>query len=296
MARDQRFNSHQAADSISVAKPKPGVHVKQIVVPLVLLIGALVFGIACSKRGGSPSASSQSASAQNSSTSPVLAAPVATTLTSQEPVAKRVPKRRPVNATYADATYKFSFRYPRKYKFGSGRSDKAQTAGAAIPMNFVQPGGSVVADVQLPKNTYPGTDFASGMFQASVNPGLTAAQCEQFANPDTDELTGESLVPSEVKIGGRKFQEMDHFSGPGQPADAKYYHAFEKGMCYEFALALDRHELVDGMKPVEPAKVFGKLDKILATVRLESMVEQPQVTAGESAPAQAPQQETNNNQ
>jgi hypothetical protein len=293
MARDQRFKAHQAAESISVAKQNPGVQGKQIAVPLVFLIGALVFGIACSKRGGSPgTASSQASTVQNSSASPVLAAPVAVMPADQ--AKKKVTKRRPVNAIYADSTYGVSFRYPRKYKFEIGRSDQPQTTEVGVPMNFVRPGGSVVAGVQLPKTSYPGTDFSSGMFQASVNPGLTAAQCEQFANPDTDELTGESLAPSEVKIGGRTFQEMDHFAGPGEPADAKYYHAFENGMCYEFALGLGRHNLAEGMKPVDPAKVFGKLDKILSTVRLETMVEQPQVTAGESAPAQPSQQETNN--
>jgi hypothetical protein len=292
MTRGQESKSHRA-DIVAASKQHPGVRSKQIAVPLVILIGALIFGIACSKRGGSQaSTSSQASSVQNPS--PVLAAPATTAPASNAPVEKKVAKRRPVNATYADASYGVSFRYPRKYKFESGRSVKPETAEAVIPMNFVQPGGRVVADVQLPKGSYPGTDFASGMFQASVNPGLSQAQCEQFANPDTDELTGESLAPSEVKIGGRSFQEMDHFAGPGLPADAKYYHAFENGMCYEFALGLDRQEMAQGMKPVDPARVLAKLERILSTVRLESVSEQPQVAAGESVGSQSSQQETHN--
>ena len=294
MTRGQESKSHPAG-GVSAVKQNPGIRGKQIAVPLMFLIGALVFGIACSKRGGSStSASSQASAAQNTATTPVVASPIVAATASNAPAAKKVTKRHPVNATYANATYGVSFRYPRKYKFESGRSLKPEATEASIPMNFVQPGGTIVADVQLPKGSYPGTDFASGMFQASVNAGLSQDQCQQFANPDTDELTGESLVPSEVKIGGRSFQEMDHFPGPGQPADAKYYHAFENGMCYEFAMGLDRLETADGMKPIDPVRVFAKLDKILSTVRLESVTEQPQVTAGESVASQPSQQEVNN--
>jgi hypothetical protein len=193
-----------------------------------------------------------------------------------------------VNATYANSTYGISFRYPRKYKIETGESDDSKHTGG-LPMNFVEAGGVMVAAVTLPQNSYLGTDFASGMFQVSVNRTLSSQQCGQFAQSDNAERTGAPLAPSEAKIGGRLFEEMEHFEGSAQPAEMKYYHIFENGMCYELALGMSRHDPADGLAPVDGTRVFNKLDKILASVRLQSLAEQPQVAAGESS---KPQPET----
>ena len=57
-------------------------------------------------------------------------------------------------------------------------------------------------------------------------------------------------------------------------SDAKYYHVFNNGTCYEFAMGLgtDGDGNVEGVTPVDRAAVFGKLEKILATVKLQSPV------------------------
>jgi len=293
MARDQQFNSYPAAQG--VASQRPGVRGRHVAVPLALLIGALVFGIACSKRSGPPASASSQAAVQNPST-PVAAPPLAAAPLNPAPEKRKVTKRRPVNATYADSTYGVSFRYPRKYRIETGKSEDSKDTGS-IPMNFVASGGVVVAAVTLPQSSYPGTDFASGRFQVSVNRALTAEHCGQFARPDSDERTGEPLAPAEAKIGGRVFEEMDHFEGPAKPADMKYYHIFENGMCYEFAVGMSRHDPAAGLAPVDRTRVFNKLGKILATVRLQSLAEQPQVAAGQTAqpqPETSKSPETNN--
>ena len=53
--------------------------------------------------------------------------------------------------------------------------------------------------------------------------------------------------------------------------DAKFYHAFNSGACYEFALGIgtDSDVNVEEITPVDREQVFGKLEKILATVKLQ---------------------------
>ena len=52
--------------------------------------------------------------------------------------------------------------------------------------------------------------------------------------------------------------------------DSRYYHAFNDGACYEFALDIGTESdvNVEDVKPVDRRAVFGKLEKILATVKL----------------------------
>ena len=53
--------------------------------------------------------------------------------------------------------------------------------------------------------------------------------------------------------------------------DARLYHAFNSGACYYFALgiATDGDVNVEEITPVDREQVFGKLEKILATLKLQ---------------------------
>jgi hypothetical protein len=67
---------------------------------------------------------------------------------------------------------------------------------------------------------------------------------------------------------------------------AKYYHSFQGGKCYEFALKVATEvETDEGGKRVDREEIFKRLEKILATVKINP-VSTPEVTA--SAPAVAP--------
>jgi hypothetical protein len=71
---------------------------------------------------------------------------------------------------------------------------------------------------------------------------------------------------------------------------AKYYHAFENGACYEFALNVvtTGMENQDGATHVDRDKVFQRLEKILATVKINP-VAAPDVTASAPATPSAPE-------
>ena len=77
--------------------------------------------------------------------------------------------------------------------------------------------------------------------------------------------------------------------------DAKYYHAFNNGACYEFALGIGTESdgNVEGITPVDRKAVFGKLEKILATVKLQPAVVPEAETPTPSAKQAAPDGSTN---
>ena len=78
-------------------------------------------------------------------------------------------------------------------------------------MNFVHPGGVMLAAMEMPGNSYPGTDFKSGLVNVSVNPGMTSEACAQFALPEPG--TGSEASPAKtenVKIGAIAFHEVEN--------------------------------------------------------------------------------------
>jgi hypothetical protein len=145
-------------------------------------------------------------------------------------------------------------------------------------MNFVHDGGGTLAAIELPKNSYPRTDFARAFLNVSVNPKVTADECSQFAFPET---TGNAAAtPVKVKMGSSEFSEIEASAGDGtDQADAKYYHAFQNGACYEFALGVETARAADSTIPqVDRQQVFTRLKRLLSTVKIAS-VEAPAIAA-----------------
>jgi len=207
---------------------------------------------------------------------------------------KKAPKAKIPVATYHNADYGISFRYPKYDSLKQGDEAKMEWAGLGpVPMNFSQPGGLTLTAVELPNGLYPGTDFSSAFFNASVAPNLTAEQCEQFASPDASAAADKPSSPSKVKIGKTEFAEMETLAGDAKQADAKYYHVFQNGRCYEFTLGMQTATAnSDGNSDEEPIpvnrnQVFHKLEWILATVKLDAPAapEAPKTDAAATAAA-----------
>jgi hypothetical protein len=72
-------------------------------------------------------------------------------------------------------------------------------------------------------------------------------------------------------------------------SDSKYFHVFQNGVCYEFGLNVTTvAEQNDGeMKHVDRDKVFSRLEKILATVKI-GPIEAEKVAEKQAASAPAP--------
>jgi hypothetical protein len=208
----------------------------------------------------------------------------APTVPTPAPVVAKAKKHRAATLSYVNREYGLSFSFPRNYHLTNGSTieltrnpgNETQVASVTtepLPMNFVHPGGVVLAAVEMPGNSYPGTDFKSGLFNVNVNPGMDAEACAQFASPEASTETDAS-TPSkieQVKFGATEFHEVENNSAMTKQADAKYYHAFNNGACYEFGLgiATNHDSKVEEIKPVDREMVFARLEKILATVKLQ---------------------------
>jgi hypothetical protein len=89
-------------------------------------------------------------------------------------------------------------------------------------------------------------------------------------------------------------QGTEAVAGEGtRQSDAKYFHVFQNGACYEFALNVTTiAPNVRGEKHVDRDKVFNRLEKILATVKINPVesapVAAPETTAGPAAAPAAP--------
>ena len=77
-------------------------------------------------------------------------------------------------------------------------------------------------------------------------------------------------------------------SGEGtRQSDSKYFHVYQNGACYEFALNVTTDASAEGLvKHVDRDKVFTRLEQILSTVKINPIT--PEVTA--AAPSPAPPQ------
>lgn len=217
-------------------------------------------------------------------TTPVSAPAVAPPAPTPAPVAAKpkTKKRRAAMLSYVNRQYGVGFSFPRQYSLKSG--DDAQLSWKDLgpfQMDFVHPGGVTLAAVELPGNSYPGTDFKSAFVNLSVNPGMTSEACTQFASLEKNTPADPSSTQPQtiakvanVKIGEIDFSTVENSAAATtklQQTDARYYHAFSNGACYEFALGIgtEGDGNVEGVTPVDREQVFGKLEKILATVKLQ---------------------------
>jgi hypothetical protein len=160
-----------------------------------------------------------------------------------------------------------------------------------VAMNFTEPGGETLTTLVL-----PGTR-ASSYFKASVNKGVTAEQCSKFAttpepteavtNPPVD-TEDDSIVPVKTNVLGVEYAKAESVT---EQSEARYYHHFENGACYEFALGVE--DAPGTTKPVDHLQVFDKLERIMTTVKIKSdpvPVVATTEPAAPTAPVSNPQQ------
>ena len=236
---------------------------------------------------------------------------------------KPVVHRKPATVNYTDKAYGVTFEYSRRYAIETGDAASELIQTSAIPMNFVQSGGIALAAVELPETGFVNTDFSSAFFNVSVNKTLTADQCNEFAvphqtpaaKPDTatpsTEVAKQDSAPksdaqpaasgeqakssasdassnAKLMLGDMELRATEAVSGEGtRQSDSKYFHVYQNGTCYEFALNVMTDASAEGLvKHVDRDKVFNRLEQILATVKINPIT--PEVTAEAPTPT-APQ-------
>jgi hypothetical protein len=244
---------------------------------LSMIAGFAIFGLllalsACSNESRKPALVAVSSAASTPATPNPAGEPA--TVATPTATATKTPKKRPANVRYIDANSGVSFLYPRKFALSSGdkvQPPLAETPTDNVPMNFVQPGGVTVATVAVPSGSYPGTDFASAFFNVNVNRGVSEQACGHFAFVDTSNADGEPVDAEKVKIGMTDMETISRFTaGAMKQTETRYYHSFENGACYEYILGLGTagYGTRDSIKPVNRDVLFARLEKILATVKI----------------------------
>ena len=261
------------------------------------LLGVFLLESGCSKESDKTAAiapPNQTAVSQPSTT--ILTPPISasTPVASQTPAKKKSRQRKVLTSIYTDPTYGVSFRYPKNGSLKEGDEANLELDGLGpVEMNFVQPGGTTISAVELPRKIYAGTDFNTAFFNVSVNPKLTSAECNQFAFPQTEDPETDPVATSKTKVGSTEFHAVEGFAAEeDNQADVKYYHVFQNGSCYEFALGLETvadvtpDEIKPGVKPavkpVDRNEVFRQLNWILSTVKIQPGTK-PEKTAPEVA-------------
>jgi hypothetical protein len=254
--------------------------------------------VGCSKDRPQPESSKQTSTTQGSN--PAVSTDLLPASSVPEPAKKapkKVAKKRPSTVTYSDKTHGVSFQYPRKYALETGDAANELISSGLVPMDFTQPGGTALAAVSLPATSFPGTDFESGVFNVSVNKNISAEDCGKFAVPQPDPKapadsgTQANAASSKRMLGELELESTEAVAAEGsKQSDAKYFHVFQNGACYEFALKVGTigSGTETGTKDVDHDKVFGRLEKILATLKITPAAA-PEVVA--SAPHEAPKEE-----
>jgi hypothetical protein len=215
------------------------------------------------------SAQSQSAGNPVASSQPQLSSESKLENKVETVIEKKKTIKRASIATYTNSTYGVSFRYPKTYTMLTPEKDSKETAWPdPVAMNFSEAGGQTLTTLVL-----PGTR-ASSYFKASVIKNVNADQCSKFAstpeqsevvtNPPVD-ATDDSIVPVKANILGVEFAKTENVT---EQSEARYYHHFENGACYEFALGVA--DAPGTTKPMDHLQVFDKLERIMTTVKIKS--------------------------
>lgn len=273
-------------------KPHPGKKGKIAAIAASATAGLLIgIGLlqtsACSREKDKPvlvNPSAQISPGQPSTpavTTPATAAPEA-----KKPVARKRARKTSTIVTYKSPDYGVSFRYPRSYILKTGDEPHLDLAGLGpVVTNFVQPGAVTVAAVELPRGSYPGSEVSSAFFSVSMNPNISEQECSQFAFAVPTGPDEAPVDPVKVQVGALQYDELEDAV---KQSDARYYHVFQNGSCWEFGLGMGMIHDSDSQEAftqVNPADVFSKLEKILASVKIEPAVT-PEVAVTPVHPAE----------
>jgi hypothetical protein len=199
--------------------------------------------------------------------------PMASSTPTQPAIRKGRVQRRDPLATYRNPAYGISLRYPKNYVLREGNQASLTWPGSGpVLTDFIKPGAVTLAAIELPGNLYLKKNLTAAFVNLSVNSNLTDSECARFASPDPS-LPGIDS-PSKVKIGVLEFDEMEDLTGQAaKRSDARYYHVFRNGVCYEFALGLGMvgDGTADGKTQINNHDVFRKLETVLSTARINSV-------------------------
>ena len=155
-------------------------------------------------------------------------------------------------------------------------TDNAPAQSASSPSATAS--ASTPAEAQAASATSPAP--AAAATTASSNTEPVAATAPASSQPESQ--------GSKLMIGDLELHGTEAVAGEGtRQSDSKYFHVYQNGACYEFALNVTTDASENGIvKHVDRDKVFNRLEAILSTVKIDAANTAP--AAAQDAKAEAP--------
>jgi hypothetical protein len=151
--------------------------------------------------------------------------------------------------------------------------------------------GSCGTKDPMPAVASTSSDGSSQPKASASAAATTTASTAPASSPDQSSTAKSSTDPSsssKLMLGDLELRATEAVSGEGtRQSDSKYFHVFQNGSCYEFALNVTTDASEDGIvKHVDRDKVFNRLEQILSTVKINP-VTTPEVAAEAPTPTPA---------
>jgi hypothetical protein len=128
---------------------------------------------------------------------------------------------------------------------------------------------------------------------AQSNSNVTAVANTTLASDSKSDVKTESSAQtdagSKLMLGNLELRATEAVSGEGtRQSDAKYFHVYQNGACYEFALNVTTIAEDGLIKHVDRDRVFDRLERILATVKIDELKPATQDASAAPTTAQSP--------
>lgn len=149
----------------------------------------------------------------------------------------------------------------------------------------IVPESAGTAQTQAQSATAQPLSTQSASAQPTASPEPTSA-----AKPSTDRTSTDPASNSKLMLGDLELRATEAVSGEGtRQSDSKYFHVFQNGSCYEFALNVTTDASEEGVvKHVDRDKVFNRLEQILSTVKIDAVKTNPVTTSEVTTEAPTP--------
>jgi hypothetical protein len=180
------------------------------------------------------------------------------------------------------------FAVPQPKVMTTAASTEAATSNSTTNATESKPAESTQAASTQTASSETSTQTAATQGSSSESQPASTQSAPATGTSASSEPQGSKLM-----IGDLELRATEAVSGEGtRQSDAKYFHVYQNGACYEFAVNVTTVASEDGLiKHVNRDKVFDRLEKILATVKIEEVKPAaPEVTA--ETPAAPATQET----
>jgi hypothetical protein len=175
-------------------------------------------------------------------------------------------------------------------------ADQCVEFAVPAPKSTPAPAQPVIAG-----NSAPSTESVPASSASTETAKSAVPESQPAAQPTTPVVTADAPITpaaepqgSKLLLGDMELRGTEAVAGEGtRQSDSKYFHIYQNGSCYEFALNVTTVASQDGLiKHVNRDQVFDRLEKILATVKInpvaapETTAEAPAAPAPSGTPAQ----------